>query len=61
MQLVIYEDTVGDLYESMITDLPLMMHHVNIKRIQQQDFEVDKASPKSKRTIQIDFAKSCKF
>lgn len=57
LELVTKECEVGELFEMLIQDLPKMMSHVNLKRIQHSDFEKDKKE-ESTRILQIDFAMS---
>ncbi|XP_071034011.1 uncharacterized protein [Parasteatoda tepidariorum] len=57
IQLTTTETCTGALHEKIIDDLPTMMKHVHIKRIQHAEFEKDKSNQKT-RIMQVDFAMS---
>lgn len=48
---------MGELHENLISELPGVLYHVNIKKIQANDFKNDKKS-ENVRILQIDFAMS---
>jgi len=57
LKLQTKELTIGSIYNQVIKNYTAFLKHVNIKRVQQTEFELDKNSS-SKFLLQIDFAMS---
>lgn len=57
LRLVNHETSFGELKEKLIDSINVMMHHVNLKRIQANEFQKDKLN-ENVRILQIDFAMS---
>lgn len=57
LQLLTNDTSAGELYDIVVNDIPEVLNHVNLKRIQAENFQKDKLR-NSTRIIQIDFAMS---
>lgn len=57
LRLTTHETSSGELKDKLIDSIHIMMNHVNLKRIQADEFQKDKLN-ESVRILQVDFAMS---
>lgn len=57
LRLITHETSLGELKDKLIDSIHIMMNHVNLKRIQADEFQKDKLS-NNVRILQVDFAMS---
>ena len=62
LKCVLHEGCAGELKELLVDDFPTVVRHINIKRIQAEEFQEDQSTP-NVRILQMDFAMnySCEY